>query len=504
MRPGRYGYNILDDGSCVMGDPDSPDLRANTDGAVTVRNGLTVTAGGLTVTAGDLTLTAGALAINGGNLVAADDLLVAFGTGSTARLSWDTTDANANVLMLQMPAGGAVDVPVLAIGQSIESVDLGLYNGVVDPRIAMFGVGAVTTGPVLEFRKARGTAAAPTVVTTGDDLGTIDFYGCVAAGAWVRAASIRVDMAGTIGATRGPGTITFMTATDAAPSVLTNALIINAGQGVTVANGLVVTAGGFLLSGGAFTVPVGSAAAPSIAFAGDSNTGLYWIGADNFGVTVNGAKTVDFAAGTTTFPSILNVGANGAGVDVKAFGGTASCYLEYDASEDRLNVIQTNAATTGVETTLSVQQTHTGVGASAEAFEAILTSNVALGNYANAIFGKIDFSTSGEVTGLAGVICAEVAMPATDAPAGGEYAAFEAEFNMAGASVNDRPIIVMEVNAWGAGVAEFDDHAYLFDIAGVTIDTNHFVQTETDETKFSHKIKCRVNGTEMFLMACAT
>ena len=169
-----------------------------------------------------------------------DDILVGIGTGNTARFSYDTTDANANELLLQMPAGGATDVPVLVIGQSIESVDLGLYDGVVDPRIAMFGVGAVTTGPVIEFRKARGTVASPTVVTTGDDVGTLRGFAAVAAGEYVQTAEIRFDCAGTIATTRGPGTITFLTATDAAPSVLTQAMIISAAQVVTMASTAVV------------------------------------------------------------------------------------------------------------------------------------------------------------------------------------------------------------------------------------------------------------------------
>lgn len=183
-----------------------------------------------------------------GDITATDDVLIAVGTGSTARISWDTTDANANEMLIQLPVGGVVDVPVIAIGQSIESVDLGLFNGVVDPKIAMFGVGAVSTGPTFEFRKARGTIAAPTVVTTGDDLGQIRAYGAVAAGEYVQAASIEFDMAGTIATTRGPGTITFKTATDAAPSVLTTAMTISAAQLVTVAAGLTVTTSNVTLS----------------------------------------------------------------------------------------------------------------------------------------------------------------------------------------------------------------------------------------------------------------
>lgn len=158
--------------------------------------------------------------------------LGSIGFGGVGKLSWDTTDANANEMLIQLPPGGSTDVPVIVIGQSIEAVDLGLFNGVVDPKVAMLGVGAVTTGPTFEFRKARGTAAAPTVVTSGDDIGQVRFFGCVANGEYVQGASIEADMAGTIATTRGPSTLTFKTATDAAPSVLTSALVISAAQNV--------------------------------------------------------------------------------------------------------------------------------------------------------------------------------------------------------------------------------------------------------------------------------
>lgn len=175
-----------------------------------------------------------------GGATISNDQLLGIGTGQLARFSWETVDANANELLLQLPAGGGTNVPVLVIGVGVENVDLGLFNGVVSPLISHIGVGATTTGPVLDFRKARGTVASPTVCTTGDDLMSIRGYGCVAAGEWVQSAEIRMDIAGTIATTRGPGTITFLTATDAAPSVLTQAMIINADQTVTMASTLTV------------------------------------------------------------------------------------------------------------------------------------------------------------------------------------------------------------------------------------------------------------------------
>jgi hypothetical protein len=178
---------------------------------------------------------AGALvsALVGTGITYADSVVNAYGTGTDARLSWGVADANANKLLLQLPAGGGTDVPVVAVGQSIEGVDLGYGNGVLDPTVILIGVGARATGPTLDFRKSRGTATAPTVVTTGDDIGRINFYGAVASGEFVLGASIEADMVGTIATTRGPSTLTFKTATDAAPSVLTTALILSAAQKAT-------------------------------------------------------------------------------------------------------------------------------------------------------------------------------------------------------------------------------------------------------------------------------
>lgn len=221
----------------------SAEIRFDIAGTIATTRGpgtitfLTATDAAPSVLTAALTLGANQSATFGADAIVADDGLLSVGTGQTARVSWDTTDANANEMLIQLPAGGATDVPVIVIGQSIESVDLGLYNGVTEPRVAMFGVGAVATGPVMEFRKARGTIASPTVVTTADDLGSLDFYGAVAAGEYVQAAQILVEMTGTIATTRGPGVMTFKTATDAAPSVLTTAMTIRADQNVNFAVG---------------------------------------------------------------------------------------------------------------------------------------------------------------------------------------------------------------------------------------------------------------------------
>ncbi len=176
-----------------------------------------------------------------GTLNLIDDQLLGLGTSNTVRFSYDTTDPNANALLVQLPAGGGTDVPVIAIGEAIESVNLGLFNGVVNPQISLLGGGAVTTAPTLEFRKARGTLGTPTVVTSGDDLGNIDAFGYSGAGGYVQSAAIEFDSAGTIATTRVGGVLKLRTATDAAPSVLTTGITISEAQLVTLGAALVVT-----------------------------------------------------------------------------------------------------------------------------------------------------------------------------------------------------------------------------------------------------------------------
>lgn len=234
------GYNEDGDTSFTFSDPgqflklESIDIG----GTITWRKLSDYMAGNVTadelgwlsgVTAGTGAASKALVLDSSGNVTMPDD--GAFSFGGVGVLGWVTDDANANKLVLQLPTGGSVDVPVVMIGQGAGVLgDMAIHDGVVNPTVCILGVGAVATGPVVELRKARGTAAAPTVVTSGDDTGSINSYACVAAAEWVQNAQILFECTGTPATTRGPGVITIKTATDAAPSVLTSALVIGANQ----------------------------------------------------------------------------------------------------------------------------------------------------------------------------------------------------------------------------------------------------------------------------------
>lgn len=90
-----------------------------------------------------------------------------------------------------------------------------------------------TNGARVGFSKARGTLGAETTVVTGDILGRMMFRGYDGT-SYLEMGSIEVSSTGTIGTGRVPTFMNFMTATDAATSVLTEAMRITSAQKVGI------------------------------------------------------------------------------------------------------------------------------------------------------------------------------------------------------------------------------------------------------------------------------
>ena len=169
-----------------------------------------------------------------------------------------------------------------------------------------------------------------------------------------------------------------------------------------------------------------------------------------------------------------------------AFGGMAVKSMYFNktiaaATERAITIASTTALTSGTIRSFEMTQTHTGIGAIAEGLTAIVKSNVALGSWANAIYGKLDFQTVGKVTGLGGVICGELTM-AGGAVSQGTYCVFQAEINCPTSYSSSRPIHVMRINSWGAQKAKFDDYGYFFEIAGVTSGAAHIYYVHAPTT----------------------
>ena len=57
--------------------------------------------------------------------------------GGVAYFQYNTDDANANCLVVDLPSGGVIDVPVVAFGIDIAETDLGLFNGLTQTTVAI-------------------------------------------------------------------------------------------------------------------------------------------------------------------------------------------------------------------------------------------------------------------------------------------------------------------------------------------------------------------------------
>lgn len=115
------------------------------------------------------------------------------------------------------------------------------------------------------FLGGDGSAAAPAFSFQSENSGWYKFS----------TGNIRVVGLGTAAATLAPGTSTFHSHVQ-----------------IDTAKHLTMNAGGQILA------DAGTAAAPGMAFNGDTNLGLYRLGADQAGISANGALVVQFYPGT--------------------------------------------------------------------------------------------------------------------------------------------------------------------------------------------------------------
>lgn len=188
-----------------------------------------------------LTTNAVVTAVQGGtgqSVYAAGDLLYAPTTTTLAGLP---DVATGQVLV----SGGVGVAPAYSATPSLTSLMAGIVG---TPATVLEATDTVATSPRgimssqyndgadgarLHTRKARGTRAAPTVIVTADNLGRWVGSGYDGA-AYQETASITFGTEGTIAAGRVPTNISFWTGTDAAASVLTQAMKISSAQQVAI------------------------------------------------------------------------------------------------------------------------------------------------------------------------------------------------------------------------------------------------------------------------------
>jgi len=151
------------------------------------------------------------------------------GTGN-ALLVEDTTNPDSTPFVVD--ASGKV-----AIGATTATENLNLVS---DGRnfFQITRASTDTAESVISFRKARGTNAAPTIIASGDAMGTFQYYGYDGTG-YVQAASIFGVIDGTPGVSDMPGRLVFNTTPDGSTTPSERMRIDSAGN-VIVSTGAVV------------------------------------------------------------------------------------------------------------------------------------------------------------------------------------------------------------------------------------------------------------------------
>src|SRR3990167_8338326 len=231
------------------------------------------------------------------------------------------------------------------------------------------------------------------------------------------------------------------------------------------------------------------------AVAANATTGKAAILGTNGAITFGGAVT---AVGSFIIGSADLSEADLEQLDGITAGQSApSKALVTDAGESLLWT--TTDATASETVTLDVEDTRTGAGAVGWAIKGGLNTNIALGSYANGMYGILNYTGSGGgVTGLGAGIASEIVMSA--GTGAGTYAALELELGMpTGALANNSGTSFLYAQVYGADIATFDTYGYLLNLVGVTAGTSKMfmnVGTATALADFVKGLRIKVAGTD--------
>ena len=144
----------------------------------------------------------------------------------------------------------------------------------------------------------------------------------------------------------------------------------------------------------------------------------------------------------------------------------------------------------------------TGAGQVGGRIRINMSTNVALGQWSNALKASVVYGASGRTAGLGSVICAEMTLSAGTTP--GTYAPLELELNMGASGVTGAATSLIYMSVNDAASTTFDTNGYLFDIAGVAVGSGKFFQENTTITSGTHALRIRIGGVAYFIPLHAT
>jgi hypothetical protein len=286
--------------------------------------------------------------------IGADSLGVT--TGGTLRLTIDTT-ALISTLPLRGPAG-SVTAPALSFSGDTNT---GLYSigadslGVTTGGVLQLSIDTTSVTSTLPVYLPDGSVSAPAITFTSDT--NTGLYS-------IGADSLGVSTGGTLRITVNTTSLTSTLPIYAAAGLVATPSITFSGDTNTGlysigADSLGVATGGTLrltidTTALTATLPLrgsaGSVSAPSLSFSGDNNTGLYSIGADSIGIATGGVLqlSIDTTSVTSTLPIYAASGLVGA--PAITFSGDTNTGL-YSIGADSLGVTTGGTLRLTIDTT---------------------------------------------------------------------------------------------------------------------------------------------------------
>ncbi len=215
--------------------------------------------------------------------------------------------------------------------------------------------------------------------------------------------------------------------------------------------------------------------------------------------------------GVTNFDTIQLDGAGGGTSPALVLGVGLSTDPATTATADKnfLEFRTQSTATSGDARGIYNRLYLSGAGVSGESLRSFTTVNDVAAANAHGAHISLNFGSTGTITGQ-GIATRSTLHLKNEALASNvTMAALQAEIYSDGANSDPGGSTKLSylrcVNDGHAnGIADVDDDINLIEIVGHTIGSGNLVVTEVDESKFSHKIRCNVGGTTLYLMACAT
>ncbi len=194
---------------------------------------------------------------------------------------------------------------------------------------------------------------------------------------------------------------------------------------------------------------------------------------------------------------------------VMGAGSSSAYHTNSTANSNFLEFRFDNTATSGDNRGMYLRQKLSGAGSGGEAARIFTTIEDVAAGTAHGAHISLNFNDTGSVTGLGVAMRGTLHIPDDASWTPGTVAALQAEiFSDGDDSDTDGATEVSflrVVNGGNSnGIADVDDDAFLMSLQGFTIAGSNMVETDVDETKFSHKIRIKVGSTTLYLMATAS